>query len=218
MRWRMSSDDPPLLSFPHSSQRGSQHAARAGTCLGEGRSWVLARAGSSSPAPGSCTGLHICEDSSYFAFTAAAFLFKEHDCNAGTPPKNGPCINKIQRGNSTLDTWQSGKPQVCKVIQVSIAQATKPTRLETTAIITPRFRGFAPSCTAERNGGARSSWSLTLLCRGPPGSITLSRSPSLLNFWPRHSWSKRRGFPQACLHFKQSRDTTVTLDIKTEGQ
>lgn len=92
---------PPLLSFPHPSQRGSQHAARAGTCLGEGRGQVLARAGSSGPAPGSCTGLHIREDSSYFAFTAAAFLFKEHDCNAGTPPppppppKNGPCINKI---------------------------------------------------------------------------------------------------------------------------
>ena len=96
----MSLDEPPLLLLPHPSQQGSQHAARAGTCLGEGRGRDLARAGSSSPAPGSCTGLHIRENPSYFAFTVAAFLFKKHNCNADTR-QDGPrraglrCINRI---------------------------------------------------------------------------------------------------------------------------
>ena len=55
--------------------------------LGRGR--LLAWSGSSSPAPGSCMGLHVRENLSYFAFAAAGFPFQKHSCSADTPRTGG---------------------------------------------------------------------------------------------------------------------------------
>lgn len=120
---------PPPIA-PLSSQRGPRHTA--GPAPSEAREGsgfrVLARA----------------EDPSDSAFAAAALLFKNHSCDADIPqdgPRRGGfrCINTMGKLCPCRSAW---KPQVSKIIQKSISQATY---LEMTAMTTPCFGGSAPT-------------------------------------------------------------------------